>query len=277
MPEEKQNPRIIWDHGTAWDLFASLYVIFTPSDYGLRASWAAGVRSRLSSGARETLGTMMRLHMVPLPWLHGLDEPKTARVALDVLEALPAEEILPAIALNPRAPESHDDLLRAMVKRGSWTAAERSQVFESWRICNEKAGGLSAKDVDAWIDAWEHAREFGSSLRIGIREFYEVFFRDEERRIAADLEHALVNARTLAERLAPRELFEELSQGIRNDALLAKESLVLVPCYWCSPRIIYGDLAPDTNIVLFGARPADASLIPGDTVPARLLLAMEAL
>jgi DNA-binding transcriptional ArsR family regulator len=50
-----------------------------------------------------------------------------------------------------------------------------------------------------------------------------------------------------------------------------------VPCWWCTPRILYTNVAPERQLVLFGARPAEASLVPGDSVPGDLLLALEAL
>jgi hypothetical protein len=212
MPDEIHKPLITWDHGTAWDFFASLEVIFTPGDYGLRASWAAGVRSRLSSGARDTLGVLMRIEMIPLAWIQTLDEPKTARVALEALEAMEPEDILPSLALNPRKTEPQDDMLRAIAAQGSWTREERDKIAETIHTCHGKAQIFRNDDLDAWIEAWAHVKEFGAAYRAGMREFYEVFFRDEEKRIAADVEMALANARGLSERLPPRELFEELSQ-----------------------------------------------------------------
>ena len=277
MPDEKRSPLIAWDHGTAWDFFASLFVIFTPGDYGLRASWAAGVRSRLSSGVRDTLGTLMHLEVVPVAWLHTLEEPKTARMALEALEAMAPEGILPALAINPRKSEPSDPFFREIAARGSWSQEERVKIEENLRTCGGDPRKVAAEEMDAWLEAWANPREFGLSLRAGLREFYEVFYRDEERRIAPDLDRARARAISLADRLSPRELFEELSQGIRDEKILSKRALTLVPCYWCSPRIIFGDIADDEVLVMFGARPADASLIPGDTVPARLLLALEAL
>ena len=49
------SPEVLWDCGTAYDLFISLYVLHHPAEFGLRASWTAGVRARLSAAARETL------------------------------------------------------------------------------------------------------------------------------------------------------------------------------------------------------------------------------
>ena len=38
---------LIWQTGTAYDLFASLQVLHRPQEFGLRRAWAAGVRARL--------------------------------------------------------------------------------------------------------------------------------------------------------------------------------------------------------------------------------------
>ena len=47
--------QLTWNFGTAYDLFVSLHVLHEPNRFGIRPSWAAGVRSRLSSDDRETL------------------------------------------------------------------------------------------------------------------------------------------------------------------------------------------------------------------------------
>ena len=47
--------KIHWDIGTAYDLFISLRVLQEPEQYGVRASWAAGVRSRMSVEHRNVL------------------------------------------------------------------------------------------------------------------------------------------------------------------------------------------------------------------------------
>ena len=70
---------------------------------------------------------------------------------------------------------------------------------------------------------------------------------------------------------------EELSQGVRLPQILNRPRVLLVPCFWCSPRILWGLIDADTRFVLFGARPPEASLIPGDETPAALTLALEAL
>ncbi len=277
MPETARSPQILWDSGTAYDLFASLLVIHSPAEYGLRASWAAGIRSRFTAGSRDLLATAVPMLTVPLHWLYPLPAPKTARAVLDRLEGMDAAKILPGLALNPGKPEKCDPILLDIMSRGAWTPADRQALLASSECMHLKQVHDHPETVDRWLDAWAHPAEFGEGLRAGLREFYEVFYREEERRIAADVQRGLERAQDMASRLSPAELFEELSQGIRVDVHLSRPSLVLAPCYWCSPRIVYGDITPDQEMVLFGCRPAEASLIPGDTVPAQLLLALEAL
>jgi DNA-binding transcriptional ArsR family regulator len=277
MAEQGGAPRLLWDHGTAYDFFASLLVLHGPAEYGLRASWAAGIRSRLSPATRELFTTAM-LHLgIPVSWLYAMPGPKTARAVLDILEGMQPEEILPALAFNPGRPEACDPIFKAILRTGTWSQAD----LDGYKAC---IGPAHVKEMEAksetlpkWLDFWTRPAEFGAAYRTGLREYYEVFFREEERRIQADVERALLRAKEMADRLTVRELFEELSQGIRVDYHTTQGALILVPCYWCSPRILYTNITPDQEIVLFGARPPEASLIPGDLVPARLLLALEAL
>ncbi len=276
MPEAGRSPRLLWDTGTAYDFFASLWVIHSPADYGLRASWAAGIRSRFTPGSRDLLAAAVPMLTVPLHWLYPLPGPKTARGVLDRLDATDPRQVMPALMLNPRKPEACDKVLLGIRERGAWTPADRDALLASSECMHLKQAGDHGA-IEGVLDAWAHSDAFGAGLRAGLREFYEVFYREEERRIAADVQRGLERAQDLAGRVSPAELFEELSQGIRVDVHLSRESLVLAPCYWCSPRIVYGDLTPDQEMVLFGCRPAEASLIPGDTVPAQLLFALEAL
>jgi DNA-binding transcriptional ArsR family regulator len=277
VPDTVASPEILWDSGTAYDLFASLYVIHTPGDYGLRPSWAAGIRSRLSTPARELLAATIPPLTIPMTWLLALEGPKTARAALERLETMSPAELLPALALNPGKPDACDELLRGITSRGEWTPADRDALLGCADCHHIKELRNDPAALGKWLDAWASPAAFGQGFRAALREFYEVFYRDEERRIAGDIERGLAHARELAGRLPFAELFEELSQGIRAEVHFTKKSLVLVPCYWCSPRIVYTDLTEDREMVLFGCRPPEASLIPGDTIPARLLLALEAL
>ena len=64
MLPESDYTRLRWEIGTGYDLFISLLVLHRPEQHGLRASWAAGVRSRLPADERETLETAITLMYV---------------------------------------------------------------------------------------------------------------------------------------------------------------------------------------------------------------------
>jgi len=164
-------------------------------------------------------------------------------------------------------------LLRVMEK-GRWDEEDLSRYRDSFKPGQGKFREETARKV---LDRLAEPIAFAGAYRRGLREYYESFFREEERRILPGLEGALERAREAAGRLSAAQLFDELSHGIRVESHLAQKELVLVPCWWCTPRILYTDGGPGRQIVLFGARPPEASLIPGDAVPGQLLLALEAL
>jgi len=277
MAEKAASPELRWDHGTAYDLFASLYAIHMPGDFGLRASWAAGVRSRLTEERRE-LFACANLHLgIPAQWLHRLPQPKDSRTILDLLERMKPEEILPTIAINPERAEKCDETFLRVLARKKWDEEDVEAYRQSIGPAHIKAIEHEKNCIPRWLDCWANAAEFGSSYRKGLAEYYEGFFREEEHRISAHVANALARAQEAASRMSLAELFEELSHGIRVEYHLTQQTLVLVPCYWCTPRILYTTLRDGYEIVLFGARPPEASLVPGDSVPAQLLLALEAL
>jgi hypothetical protein len=284
MPEPERKPAISWDCGTAFDFFASLLVIHEPADYGLRASWAAGIRSRLSAPVREFFASFVTVVSVPIDWLHELPGPKTARGALDALDRMAPEQILERWVRTGTDPDPVRDLLFDVRRRGTWGPDDRRALESLGKGGAGKGGPSGPRAQEAWLDAWANAASWGERMRAGLREYYEVFYREEERRIGPALDRSLAAARELALRLPVGELFEELSQGIGAEDFISCAELVLVPCYWCSPRIIYtgcdeagAQACRERMIVLFGARPPEDSLIPGDAIPARLLLALEAL
>jgi len=273
MPE----PQLSWDHGTAYDLFASLYAIHLPADFGLRASWAAGIRSRLSPESRDVLAVTALFMSIPAPWLLALPQPKAARSVLDTLEAMRPEEILPRLASDPECQEPCEVLVRKVMAQARWDEADVDRYRSFMGPAHAKSPAYGREAVARWLDCWAEPGRFGETYRRGLREYYEVFYREEERRILPHLERGLERARELAARVSVAELFEQLSRGIRVEYHLKQREMVLVPCWWCTPRILYMNVAPGREVVLFGARPPEASLVPGDLVPGDLLLSLEAL
>ncbi len=200
MPEQEagRSPKISWDVGTAYDFFASLFVIHSPADFGLRAPWAAGIRSRLSLESRD-LFSLTAFHMnIPTPWLLNLPKPKYARTVLDALEALKPEEILPALSSNPENREPCEEVVRRVLAKGSRNDADVKQYQSCIGPAHQKTPMYGTDSIGKWLDCWVRPDRFGESYRRGLREYYEVFFREEERRILPDVERALAQAQELA-------------------------------------------------------------------------------
>ncbi len=86
------SPTITWDFGTAYELFISLHVLHEPDYFGIRPSYAAGVRSRIPAPERKLLEEVYPLTGVPLKWLHSLPAPKDAVSALWALKQIPVAE-----------------------------------------------------------------------------------------------------------------------------------------------------------------------------------------
>ena len=84
-------------------------------------------------------------------------------------------------------------------------------------------------------------------------------------------------AQSLAKNLELPDLVEELSQRLRFEELPSTEEIVLVPSYWVTPLMCFGSTGSDRWIWLFGARPANESLVPDEVVPDTMLRALKAL
>ena len=119
--------------------------------------------------------------------------------------------------------------------------------------------------------------EIGIGLLSALKAYYEVFFHEEENRIRPALEAALEEAQEKAEHMELRELLEELSQGVRFAREIEDMNLVLAPSFWGAPWVMFDEIDDETEMILFGARPANASLVPGEVVPDALVRALKAL
>ncbi len=119
-------PVLQWDEGTAYDLFVSLYVLHRPTTFGVRPSWAAGVRSRLPASQREFLEKVQSFLPAPLSWLYLLPaEAKNAAGALHALAQLPAAERLPSLLITADTSIEAINALHHITLRQTWTSAEQ--------------------------------------------------------------------------------------------------------------------------------------------------------
>lgn len=277
METRPSTPEIIWDWGTAYDFFVSLLVLHHPDRFGLRGSWARGVRSRLPVEPRTFFEETQGLMKVPLKFLYGLPQPKDSSFMLEALAAVPPKERIETLTLTAETPPETTAVLREVAERGSWTEADRQVIWEKVSHKTPELYSAMEEEIKRSLDWWSRPETFGEQALQALQAYFEVFFAEEEDRIRPKLEQALLRAQTLADRLPLPDLLEELSQGIRFGEGLERPSLVLAPSFWVSPLIIISQLDAQHDILLFGGRPEDASLVPGDMVPDGLFQPLKAL
>jgi DNA-binding transcriptional ArsR family regulator len=273
-PPGNSLPAVIWDIGTAYDLFISLTVLHEPAKYGLRGAWAKGVRARLSVGDREVLEQSLEW-VWPLGWVHTLAEPKDGLTALRALEEIPPAERLSAISMLEDVPQEVREALHKVAARGTWGPSDRSVVRSA--IQDSGAKKLKAETLTAILEGWSRPAEFGERYLAALHSYYDAFFAEEEMRIQPALEEALRRAKERSTRLRLPALLEELSQGLRLSELPSVPEVVLAPSFWSTPLLVFARVHAERHLYLFGARPADASLVPGEVVPDALMRALKAL
>ncbi len=271
------QPQLKWDLGTAYDFFISLDVLHDPATYGVRGVWAAGMRSRLPGAEREFLDEVMGMMNLPIAWVYTLPPPKDAATALRTLEKVPLAERLLTLARYSRIPAEALPILRELAARSAWQPEERETLRRILAATERVRTAQRPGALDKLLKWCTRAEEFGERYLRALRAYYEVFFAEEERRIYPALQDALEQAQELAGRLSVPQLIEELSQGLWFAETLKVSELALAPSYWSAPLIFFEQLDERRALLLFGGRPADAALIPGEVVPEQLLRALKAL
>ncbi len=268
-------PSLNWDLGTAYDLFISLHVLHEPEKFGLRPSWAAGVRSRLSLTERRTLEQASVIFGVPLHWIFSLPSPKDGASALWALQDLPASERLFSLALYPKMDADLVEILYEIGARKEWKDRDLEALKEAYR--QEFHETPRPKTLTTILDAFTQVGAFGERYLEALQAYYQAFFAEEEQHLKPELQEGLRWAQELADREALPDLFEQLSQGVQMADLLERPELVFVPSYWSTPFVFIRNVEKDKTLVVFGARPAEASLVPGEVVPDSLLRVLKAI
>lgn len=274
ISRQKGHPRLIWESGAAFDLFVSLHVLHNPERFGLRRSWAAGVRSRLSPEDRNVIGEAQSFLPTPLQWLHALPEPKDGQTALWELGRIPPAERLSALGLTFETPPQAAELLAEVSLRGSWSHKEQELLLSTSLA---KGSHSRTRAITTALNWWSRATEFGEHYLAALRAYYQVFFEEEERQIYPDLLRAVEQGKGMAAHMGTTELLEELSRGVRFTSLEEIKELVLAPSYWSTPLVVYAKLSRESMAILFGARPTGVSLVHGEAVPEQLIRSLKAL
>ena len=181
---------LLWDLGTAYDLFVSLDVLHNPAKYKARGAWTAGMRARLSPIDREVLEAGQLMIHVPLHWIHALPAPKNGAAVLWTLGQTPPAKRLPQIALGPDLPPAPiAEILTDAANRGAWDDGEVDAVLAFYQsLCeNRKIVVPSRTVMIKMVSHWTRAEEFGDRYLEALRHYYAVFFEEEEHRIRSTL------------------------------------------------------------------------------------------
>ena len=274
------GPEIVWDQGTVYDLFISIEVLHRPTEFNIRAVWAAGVRARIPAPQRKMLEQSLLMFHVPFSILTRLPQPHDANSLLWFLEQTPSGERLPLLALQPNRSPEYGRLLRNIMEQGSWEEENREALGALYREEYKNEPGKKIpnhQELGIILDWWRRPEEFGERYLEALNAYYEVFFSQEERRLRPALLAAMSQAKERVEQLALVDLLEELTQGVRFEDLHSKGQVTLAASYWCTPLVYFMELEPLHTIYVYGARPLEASLAPGEQAPDSLLGVLEAL
>ena len=153
--------KIQWDIGTAYDLFVSLRALHDPDTFGVRASWAAGVRSRLPAEHRQTLDLAVRQISPPLFFVQGLSAPKNAAAVISNLKKMPPSRVLEALSFPFQTPAAFKETLLSTHPGHKWTPAERQVLLDGARLSEHYT---QSAYLDGLHQTWSDREAFGTKL-----------------------------------------------------------------------------------------------------------------
>ncbi|MFQ5418942.1 MAG: ArsR/SmtB family transcription factor [Anaerolineae bacterium] len=272
----------LWRHGTVFDLFLSLDVLHDPAKYGLRGSWAAGVRSRIPAVERTALQAVMKSYIWAFPWAATLPEPCDGRAALDALAQIPASERFTTLASYYMDGRIHAVLIDVAGRKG-WDNSNKEALTAAY--CTRKTAHPLSKlpsdqDLTQMLTVWSDVAGYGEAWLAALNAYYKAFFAEEEARIQPSLETAVSHAQSLAKAMPLPELLEKLSQGLLFTDVADIQKIIMIPSFWVTPLSVFTPVrldGPGQWAFMFGARPSAMSLVPGDVVPDALFQSLKAL
>ena len=268
------TPELSWDFGTGYDFFVSLYILHEPDEFGLRLSWAAGVRSRLPSEHREILEQAHSVVHFPFSWVFALQDVKDSANVIWALRQLTPQQRLPDLAESSGMPARVLEFLQEVAARRGWNPEDQDSLRD---VYQEYKPPALAKKASQILDIWSNLAEFGERYLSALQVYRDVFFAEEEERIRPALDAAIREAQQQAGELSIDVLIERVSRGIRFEDGIHVLELVMVPSYWITPLVVYKHLGEERGLFLFGARPEDDSLVPGAQVPDSMLRTLKTL
>jgi DNA-binding transcriptional ArsR family regulator/Skp family chaperone for outer membrane proteins len=186
---------------------------------------------------------------------------------------MPPEDRLINLSMQGKLDTEYDQILSRVYERRAWDEEDLEQLQKELK----SKKGHSKMELNTVLEWWSRPEEFGELYLQALQSYYQEFFAEEERRIKPALQRASEQAQEMAQEKDLSDLIEILSQGVKLFIDPDVTDLVLAPSFWITPLILYTSLAPQQMIFLYGARPSDASLVPGEVVPDALLRGLKAL
>lgn len=279
MANKNTSPEITWDFGTAYELFISLHVLDEADAFGIRPSYAAGVRSRIPVAERKLLEEVYSIVGVPLKWLSKLPAPKDAISALWALKQIPAaERVIKLYGIDEtqtdKTHQKFNDILLRITAERKWKNEDAEYFLKKFQ---KKHGKLKRDAIEIFLTWISKPEELGERFLSAMQAYYQAFFEEEEKRVEPILRAGLERAISLQSQLSFEELFLELSQGIQLSEEFNTPKFIIAPAFWTTPLIFFDRIDKDTMLLMFGTRPADMSVIPGESVPDALVRSLKAL
>lgn len=273
----KPIEKITWEIGTAYDFLVSLILLHDPKRYGLRPKWASAIRQRLPQRNRDVLEMLMNSVVVspPLQWIYdSVPEPKGAQNLLSTLRSLDSFDRVSAIIGLNESSSAYTEFAARIIKTKEWTDADLEEV----KLISQDMGKPKSRDyLIGHLNSWVKLLDKSDEILTALQSYYDAFFAGEEYRVLTALQRGLKEAQKLAKELSFTEFFMEISQGVvyEEDAFAQADELIFAPSFWASPFVFMS--MSKTPFYLFGARPDDTSLMPGEVVPDILIKSLNAL
>ena len=268
------DTKLIWEVATGYDFFTSIHVLHKPTEFGLRGAWAKGVRSRLPGKFRTFFEETAEFYLAAVEWVNQLPEPKDAATLLNAMQQIPAQERFLTLLRSESFPPLVNQILDQVAAKQAWTEAERDRLIQ---LSKEEGHPMTPAYTEKMLDSWAKGYEYGELILEALKTYFDVFFAEEEERIRPALERAVAEAQEKAAQLPLDELFVELSEGWRFGERAMRPEFVMIPSFWIAPLVMLNPVSDQRAIFLFGGRPDDASLVPGEVVPDALFRALKAL
>ncbi len=270
-----KGAKLVFDFGTAYDLFISQHVLHNPERFSLKPNWAAGIRGRLSPELGEAIEHSITCTLLPMHFVHyKIEKPKNSASVLKVLgEASPLKRV-EMLNYHPRNSEEYLEILHNTSPKKPWTNVERETLLEHTIGAERRA---NPKYLESLYHVWSDPKAFGDKYLAALKAYVDVFFAEEERRILPALKQSLNHAQMRSGSVTVPKLLEELTAGIRYYDLEEIRTVTLAPSFWMAPLMITHRIETDQYLVIYGTRPDNMTLIPGDPVPDSLVRSLKAL